>query len=210
MKIAVSCLIDNSPKFIMQGWNWLTSLNSAGTATRADVFIHHTPQIAKETLGIFERLGAKLVKIEPFGKGPAVYCNKIRQLESGLFLDYDYTILSDADLFFLSCPTRLATGNVVRAKVVDLPNPPEPIWRELLTRADLADRIKVVPVQLQPDSATFSTCFNGGLYVLPKASIDNMKERWSKWARYCLDRSSLLDRYILHSDQLGFGMALLV
>jgi len=209
MKIAVSCLIDNSPQFIMQGWNWLTSLHSAGTAARADIFVHHTAQITRETLGVFERLGARLVEIEPFGDGPAVYCNKIRQLESDLFLDYDYTILSDADLLFLSCPARLAIGNAVRAKVVDLPNPPEPIWRELLTTAGLADRIRTVPVELQPESTTFSTCFNGGLYVLPKASIDNIRERWSKWARYCLDRSSLLDRYLLHSDQLSFGMALL-
>jgi hypothetical protein len=209
MKIAVSCLIDNSPKLIIQGWNWLASLRAAGTTARADIFIHYTPQIYKETLDVFERLDAKLIKVEPFGKGPAVYCNKIRQVESDLFFDYDYTILSDADLLFLSCPTRLTTGNAVRAKMVDLPNPPEPIWHELLTRAGLADHIKRVPIELQPKNTTFSTNFNGGLYVLPKASIHSIRGKWSKWARYCLDQPSLLGKYLLHSDQLGFGMALL-
>lgn len=209
MKIAVSCLIDNSPKFAMQGWNWLTSLHAVGTAMRADIFVCHTPMVAKETLDFFERSGAKLITIQSFGEGPAVYCNKIRQLESGIFHDYDYTILSDADLFFLSCPTRLATGEAVRAKLVDAPNPPERIWRELLERAGLADRINAVPIQLQADSMTFSTCFNGGLYVLPKASIDHITKKWAKWSRYCLDQSSLLGEYVVHSDQLGFGMALL-
>lgn len=209
MKIAVSCLIDNSPKFVMQGWNWLTSLHAAGTATRADIFVHHPAQIARETIDAFARLGAHMVTFEPFGEGAAAYCNKIRQIESTLFLDYDYTILCDADLFFLSCPTRLANGTTVRAKLVDLANPPEPIWRELLTGAGLAERIEAVPAQLQPDNKTFSTCFNGGLYVLPRASLAPIRERWSKWSRYCLDRPSLLDRYLLHSDQLGFGMALL-
>jgi len=207
--VAISCLIDNHPKFLMQGWNWLIGLNKLGVQNRAVVFVHHTPDIPQSRLETFRRLGAQLVEVEPFGNGPAVYCNKIQQLKTGALLDFDHVILCDADLMFLSCPTRLANGDVVRAKPVDLPNPPETVWRELLGGAGLEDKIETCPIELDPDSSTFSTNFNGGLYVLPRAAVKELAGSWTKWAEYCLERPGLLGKWHHHADQLGFGMSLL-
>lgn len=208
-KIAVSCVVDKSPNFVMQCWNWLLSLRALGTQDRADIFVHHTSGVAKSHLETFSRLGARLVEIDAFGEGDLAYCNKIQQLQSGQLSGYDYVVLSDADIFFLSCPTRLATGAAIKAKLVDQPNPPVAIWRQLLLEAGLTGSIKEVPIELAPTHYTFSTCFNGGLYVIPGALLADLSRLWPKWAHFCLNNRKLLDRWRLHSDQLGFGMAIL-
>lgn len=208
-KIAISCVVDHAPKYVRQARDWLASLHALDSSDRADLFVHHTPGVCQSDLAAFAKLGATLVQIEPFGSGVAAYCNKIRQLDTEALLNYDYTILCDADLFFLSCPTRLASGDTIKAKLVDLANPPEPIWRQLLTDAGLHSRIETLPLPLEPEKRTFTTNCNGGLYVLPRAAVADLKTLWPKWARYCLEKTTLLDRWHTHSDQLGFGMALL-
>jgi 2-polyprenyl-3-methyl-5-hydroxy-6-metoxy-1,4-benzoquinol methylase len=207
--IAISCVVDDDPSLLMQCWNWLCSLRALQSHERADIFIHYVSGIEQARLETFRELGARLVQIEPFGAGPARYCNKIRQLENPALSTYDYVILCDADLAFLECPTRLATGTLVRGKLVDVDNPPEQIWRSLFEEGGIGRHPDTVPLELVPQTATFATNFNGGLYVIPGAFVEPLAALWPKWARFCLDRSELLGRYIVHSDQLGFGMALL-
>lgn len=207
--IALSCLVDDDPVFFMQAWNWLTSLRRLGTHERADIFIHHVEEIPRGRLKTMADLGAHLVPVTRFGDGPAAYCNKVRQMATPALADYDHVILSDADIAFARCPTALATGAAVRGKQVDLPNPPEEIWRPLLERAGLAERASVSPLELRAGTSTFSTNLNGGLYIIPRAAWPVLAEGWQTWARFCLDQQVLLGKYTKHADQLGFGMTLL-
>lgn len=207
--IAISCVVDDSPIFLMQGWNWLNSLLRLGTEERADVYIHYVEAIEPARLRTFEELGAHLVPVKAYGEGAARYCNKVRQLETPALQEYDYVILTDADMVFAACPTRYAIGAAVRAKQVDLPNPPEEVWTALLTEAGLVDRSGRGPLALHPDEQTFDTNFNGGFYVIPSAAWACLRTGWDKWARFCLDRAALLGDYAHHADQLGFGLAVL-
>ncbi len=206
--IAISCVVDDSPVLLMQGWNWLCSLLHVGAHRKADIFVHYVAGIDEARLRTFREIGAQLVPIEPFGPGPARYCNKIRQLENPALWPYDYIILSDADMAFLECPTALATGSAVRGKPVDLDNPPQEVWRRLFTQAGI-DRMDTVALELTPQASTFATNFNGGFYVVPGTVAEDLAARWAKWARFCLDRGELLGNKLHHADQIGFGMALL-
>lgn len=207
--IAISCVVDDSPTFLMQGWNWLSSLRRLGTSDRADIYVHHVEGIDPARLRTFEELGARLVPIKPYGEGGARYCNKVRQLETEALQSYDHVILTDTDMVFAACPTRYATGTALRAKQVDQGNPPEEVWRKLLAEAGLEDRAAVVPLELQPEQQTFSANFNGGFYVLPAAAWQQLRTGWDTWARFCLERAQLLGAYAHHADQLGFGLAVL-
>jgi len=207
-RIAISCIVDDDPKFLMQGWNWLCSLHRLGTPARADLFVHYVETIEAGRLAPFERMAAKLVPIKPFGEGPAAYCNKIRQLDTEALYDADWVILSDADMAFLACPTALASGAAIRGKLVDRPNPPEPVWRGLLARAGFSEP-PACGIELNPGTPTFATNLNGGLYVIPRAYLADLRRLWPKWSRFCLDQGNLLGRRLHHSDQLGFGLALL-
>jgi 2-polyprenyl-3-methyl-5-hydroxy-6-metoxy-1,4-benzoquinol methylase len=209
VKIAISCVVDDNPELFMQCWNWLCSLRHLGSQERADIFIHYVEGIDRARLSLFEDLGAKLVPIAPFGPGPARYCNKIRQLENAALRNYEHVVLCDTDLAFLECPTYLASGSAVRGKPVDLDNPPQAIWSRLFTDSGLGVPPVSRPLELTPQVTTFATNFNGGLYVIPGAVVERLADLWAKWARFCLARSEILGKYAVHSDQIGFGMALL-
>lgn len=209
-KIVISCLLDNHPKLIMQCWNWLASLEAVGAQKRAEIVIHHTPSVTPQDLAFFAALGARLKEVQPFDPGNAhSCCNKIRQLETEALRGADYAILCDTDLLFMECPTHHAVGNAVRANIVDLPNPPFDLCQILVERAGLNSDFRGVPTNLSPGDLTLPTNFNGGLYVLPKATIDTLRTGWPKWARFCLSQSDLLGRWQFHADQLGFALAAL-
>jgi len=60
-----------------------------------------------------------------------------------------------------------------------------------------------------PDSRTHRYNCNGGLYILPREHLMKIREPWFRWSRYCLGQRDLLGRYIHHSDQLGFMLAMI-
>ncbi len=206
-RVHLSCVVDDQPRFRMEAWNWLLSLNAL--RTRCRVFIHHMPgALAEKTQAHFRALGATLIETTPFGDGAARYCNKIRQLATRELLDADFVILSDTDIVFLKDPYLLVRAGRFRAKTVDAPNPPQPMWSELCERAGLSGRIGGVALEMYPKERTFRTNFNGGLYVMPGAAAEALGALWERWARFCLKQADLLGEYLHHSDQLGMGMAL--
>ena len=207
--IHLSCLVDDHPRFRMQAWNWLVALRAL--KTRARLFIHHTPTaLNPATQTLFQGFGATLVEILPFDQGPARYCNKIRQLETAEFVAADFVMLSDADMIFLQDPADMVRSGCVRARTVDADNPPRAVWTELFDRAGLSAallRIGETALALDPATTTFATNFNGGFYTMTGDMAQTLLPLWHKHASYCLDQSDLLDKFLLHSDQLGFGMA---
>lgn len=205
--VNISCVVDDQPRFRMQAWNWLVSL--AALETRCRIFIHYVPgALGSKTQAEFRALGATLVEISPFGEAEARYCNKLRQLETPELTEGDFVILSDADLVFLRDPAVLPRSGQFRAKTVDLASPPEAVWSELFRRAGLADKITTVPLEMKRGQKTFGTNFNGGLYVMPGATARMLSPLWQKHARFCLEQGDLLGDRLLHSDQLGMGLAL--
>lgn len=207
--IAISCVVDDTPTFLMQGWNWPSSLQRLGTGERADIYVHHVEGLDPARLRTFEALGARLIAITPYGDGAARYCNKVRQLDTEALQTYEHVILTDADMVFAACPTQYATGAAVRAKQVDMANPPAEIWRKLLAEAGLEHRATSIPLELQPAEESFSANFNGGFYVIPANAWSELRTGWDRWAQFCLGRGDLLGPYAHHADQLGFGMAVM-
>ena len=206
-RVHISCVVDDSPVFRMQAWNWLLSLAAISTDCR--VFVHHLPgALSDQTQDQFRALGATLVQIEPFGPAEARYCNKLRQLGSEAFLDADFVIMSDADIVFLEDPAQLARSGKFRAKTVDALNPPEEIWSELFRQAGLADKVGTRALDMFPEARTFDTNFNGGLYVMPTAMARRLDPLWERHARWCLHQPDLLGAFLHHADQLGLGLAL--
>lgn len=206
-RVHISCVVDDRPIFRMQAWNWLLSLNAL--STECGVFIHHLPgTLTAEMQGRFRDLGATLVPVTPFGTGEAKYCNKLRQLETEAFLDADFVVMSDADLVFLEDPARLVRRGKIRAKTVDAPNPPEELWSQVFKEAGLRDRVTLRALDMFPQLHTFSTNFNGGLYVMPSAMARALHPLWVKHTRQSLEQTELLGEFLCHADQIGLGLAL--
>lgn len=211
MSTIISISLDDHPKFLMQGWNFLLSLMEVmhWPSSNTDVLVHYPDGIDRTRLRIFETLGARLVPFTPFGPGKAAYCNKLRQLDCPHIQDADYVLLFDADIALLASPLSLCVREAVRAKVVDRANPPEPVWRCLLEEAGLHGDVPLTSPDFSPKEKTSQTNCNGGLYVLPKAAVAVLRKAWLRWAHFCLDRGALLGRWAHHADQLGFNLAMI-
>lgn len=206
-RVHISCVVDDRPEFRMQAWNWLLSL--AALSSECRVFVHYLPGALSEQMqDQFRSLGATIVQVQPFGEGEARYCNKIRQLETKAFLDADFIILSDTDIVFLEDPAHLVRPGKFRAKTVDGPNPPEEVWVEIFRQTGLLERVDKIALDMFAEKLTFSTNFNGGLYVMPATSAHHLHPLWEKHARYCLEQPTVLGKHLHHADQLGMGLAL--
>lgn len=203
----ISCVVDNKPVFHTQAWIWGVTLRGASDPETIRPIIHHVgpaPDAFREKM---KPLNIPIVQIEPFGTGPAVYCNKLQQLEPLLAHDPEHVILCDADLAFRASPTRLIQKGVLRAKIVDHPNPPLAILETVLSRLGFAgEPIDAIPT-CDPDGRTHRLNFNGGLYVIPGDFLAPLAARWRSYAQACLDQSDLLGGWTKHSDQLGFMLA---
>jgi 2-polyprenyl-3-methyl-5-hydroxy-6-metoxy-1,4-benzoquinol methylase len=212
MNTVISIVIDDQPKFLMQAWNLVCSLMNTGDWPSANVslIIHHTKAVNPRRLQLFSGLGAKLVQIEPWGNGQAVYCNKLRQLETPEVLNADLVFLLDTDVIIAKPLSTLATSAEIRGSIVDLPNPPYELWISLLSKTPFGgvELFSAVP-NFSPNSVTLKANFNGGVYVLPKARLAILKNLWPKWTNFCLSHSDMLRDKTVHSDQMGFALAVL-
>ena len=210
MSLILSCVIDRDPRFLMQAWTLLLSLQDAGVRPDADtrIVVHAAGQDpADPRFDVLRALGAEIAHIAPFGDGPAAWSNKLRQLENPDLLAADRVILCDADLLMLADPRGFFDAAPVRARIVDGPNPPEPILRALWDAAGMA-LPDLVPMPFFPDDRTHPANCNGGLYLFQHGAAATLAEPWARWTRFCLDRAALLDRWAMHADQLGFALAM--
>ncbi len=207
--ILVSCVVDNHPKFALQAWIWLCTLHKAsGGLLRPQIFhIGSPPDGLVKTAAHFQ---ARIDVIEPFGTGPAVYCNKLQQIYPLLDRNIPYYIFSDTDLAFLRDPANLCLPDQTRAKPVDCPNPRADVLRKLLQRAGFGAEDLTQPVEFYSKGQnTHRLNCNGGLYGLPRSHLQKLAEPWHRWARFCLQQGDLLGGALLHSDQLSFLLAML-
>lgn len=205
----ISCVVDHKPQFRLQAWNWIVSLNAAGALRHVHPVIHYVGAIPIQFATAMNTMGATIVEIDPFGSSGSVYCNKLQQLAPLAEHDSDYLILCDADLLFLADPANLVIPGSTRAKIVDMPNPPPELLGALLRDAGFPDEELDDAPDFKSTSKTHRFNCNGGLYIFPKAHLVEICGAWHKWARFCLNRASLLGRFCLHADQLSFMLAMI-
>lgn len=214
--LTLSFLVDNRPVFFEQAWVLAQSLAGLGVLGAPGVIVamHHTPAVPKDIRARFRDIGLETREVPPFGEGAAVYCNKLRQLETDLATASDYLIMVDTDVVFRRDPARLATGDAARAKPVDQANPSLPVLLRLAARqGGVGLALKTLrdlhrPVFGGRVPTPRANC-NGGLYVLPRATVEPLRARWIAHARFCLEQETLLQGKLHHSDQLGFCLSVL-
>lgn len=201
--------MDNAPKYRQQTLTWMLSLKACGALETLQPIVHYVGPQPSDVLDQLEGLGATVLEVEPFGSGPAAYCNKLQQLPTFMNSAYDEIILSDADIAFVKDPAELLGQATVRAKIVDKPNPGESVLSELLERAGFRDAEIAAHPDFAPEHRTHKFNCNGGMYVLPGYLVGQINSRWRHWSSFCLAQDDLLGSKTLHSDQLGFMLSMI-
>lgn len=211
-RVAFSCVLDEGPALAAQCRLWLNCLLQLNGVAPSDVFIHAPVGCTSDLLRDAATLGVTIVPIvPPDPRNP--HCNKICQLETFIAGGFDHVVLMDCDTAWVG-PMALPGAATRRtalamAKVVDHPNPPEPVLAALFQAAGLGEP-DWVTVSCPPGGGrrTDRNNCNGGLYILDRALLPRLAPLWRRWALWCLDQRDLLGRHVRNADQLGFALAL--
>lgn len=208
----ISFVVDDAAKFQMQAWLFLHSLSKLGLSPRTQILLVHCGKLHDAVRRKAETCGAQVTKVDRFGTGASAYCNKLQQLPAVLATQASYAVLCDTDLGFLIDPCTLTKPDVVRAKPVDKTNPAPALLRQILDRAGFADtQLTQMPdfAARDPSNLTHRLNCNGGLYALPLDLLRDLEPAWRRWAEFSLTQGDLLGRALIHSDQIGFCLAML-
>lgn len=205
----VTCVVDSKPEFYQQCAVWLESLNAVDPDHRLIPIVFHVGAAPASLVTKAAQHGAEIVEVAAFGDGAARYCNKLQQHAWLVENTEGPIVLTDVDLFCLQSPADLVRPGMVRAKIVDIPNPDEAALEELLRLSGLPPQALDAAPSLTPGRRTHRLNCNGGLYVLDREMLARLWRPWRKWALFCLERTELLGRYHVHADQLGFMLAMI-
>jgi hypothetical protein len=205
VKALYSFIIDGDPIFEIEARIFLTTIIACGVSP-AEVICRYTPSATPQARAVVEAFGVELLPIAPFLDGR--YCNKIGQLPALIERDADFLVLCDTDLAFLDPLTPLFNGERVKAKPVDVTNPPLRVLdalREILCR----DKIpRLVPISLG-DGLTYSVNCNGGLYIIPSQLAPLISRAWRAEAERLRAHRAVYEEWFKHTDQISFAMAML-
>lgn len=202
-RVAFSFVVDDDPRFAYEGWHLARSLVTQCGGDPAAIHVQCTPGVSEGTRDLFRAQGYHVHDIERFGDGR--HCNKIAQFEALRQFDFDIAVLLDTDMIAVA-DIRPFLGPYVSGKVVDAPNPPVEMLRNVASVAGLAP-----PGARSSDGGLGETLHgncNGGFYAVPKAQCDQLERSWRRWALWLLQDIELLRGYEAHVHQVSFWLAL--
>ena len=206
MTVLYSFVIDGDPKFYNQTLLFLTTLVNGGVRP-SQIVAHYTSSASDETKAVAFSFGIDLLYL-----GPIIderYCDKLAQLNTLMKMSADMYVLCDTDLAFVENIEPLLGGNSVRAKPVDLPNPPIHILSELRAAFGIEQEPRIIKTSCA-DAVTFSTNCNAGFYIIPSGMAPAISSKWTE----CVDKlpayRETLGSWYTHIDQIGFALAMLM
>ncbi len=206
-RIIYSLVIDAGAKFQDQARIFLATLMAAGVGPER-IHAHFTPAACADAgfLDGVRAIGVHCHRLTPFLDG--TYCNKLVQLDALPMDAADFVVLCDTDLAFLTSLDDVVRAGTVRAKPVDLPNPPLAYLEAARELCGIAGEPRLVTTSCDP-AQTWSVNCNGGVYILPCPLAAAVGERWKRHATKLHAASAFLEGYAHHIDQISFAMAML-
>ncbi|MDR8017915.1 hypothetical protein [Ectopseudomonas guguanensis] len=205
-KSIYSCLIDDQPKYYLQGYYFVLALVKIAKVSGSRIYIHMTTKNL-EFESLVSQYGVNIVYVQPWGDKK--YCNKLAQLDTPALLKADYVFLCDADICIVDDLAELVARDKVSGKIVDFDNPPLEQLKQIYNHFKVAlpdessDTLNAKP--------TLVGNFNGGLYGIPGKHLKKFGEKWKEYALSMLNDQhikDLLKEKVIHIDQIAFSLAL--
>jgi hypothetical protein len=205
MKIKFSCVVDQDPKFGRQAFVWVLTLLVYGCAETESLVIHTVGHYTGEYRKIFEDWGIETRVVKAFDvRHPN--SNKLAQFESEALDAADYAVLCDCDISFSQDIHAWMSGSSIRARIASYNGLPQAGWEALFQSAGLAMPSGWMAALLN-GVETLPTYCNGGIYIIPQAMLQALKEVWPRWTRWLLDHDSLIKPFQAYADQISFAMS---
>lgn len=206
-RLKFSCVLDSSPLIAIQSYIWLQNLLANGFSPKI-IYIHIVGSIAREYESYLQEIGINIIKCEAFDDRNK-FCNKLIQLQTFENIkDYDYVFLMDCDTAVLSLEGLKLNENIY-AKIVDFPNPPLEILKEIFNINGFTIEESKSSFSLNNDNITDWNNCNGGVYIIHRDFLPVLAPKWKEYAIKCInERETFSPGYAKHADQVGFALAM--
>lgn len=204
---ALCCVVDEHPRFYVEFVLWAICVTN-NLPGRFRPFVYAMGKISSDLLNWAEKLGVQVIIAVPVVEG-SPHSNKIRPFFDNHGLDF--TIVCDADLFFVADPSGLLTTDRIRAAPNNHCNPPPRIFRSILAAAGLGRPYRPSMALYRGSEGLRETHINNisaGIVVAPCSRARELAEKWSKWANWLVLNRTLLEGWAIHVDQVSFALAM--
>jgi hypothetical protein len=197
----LSFVVDRSGAYGYQAYLLVRSLTAFGGMRPDQIsafLVEGTDPLVEECL---RDLGVRTGWVEPFGHP---YCNRIQSFDALAHVTARRFALKDTDMFVVR-DLAIPASDAVMGKVVDTPLPPLKTLQVIFDTGGLsfrADRSNVI------DGPTARGNMNAGFIVIPDVLMGDVGAAWAHWARWCIDRIHLFERWHVHVDQVSLALAL--
>jgi hypothetical protein len=198
----------DAPRFAQQALTWAWTLIDLAHVPPERIVVHALEGSDASVRRQLEAMGVRTRACQPF-RASHPHCNKLRQLEDEQLQNAEVVVLCDSDTAFVRGIEDVLSPARVRARIVDLPNPPNDVWIRILEAAGPGTSPPLSRTGFG-DHTTPSINCNGGLYVLPGQAVRVRATAWPAWAHWLVERPELLPgSQQVHVDQVAFGLAVL-
>ncbi len=206
MKVAYSCVVDDSPKLLWEAIVWVAALREICGVAPENLFLHVTDRVGNEARTALRQLSCSVVDIASYHP-PHRFSNKLQQIHPATFSSFEYVAFLDADMEVLE-PYGLEDVDQATVSGVPVfqPKVPLEVWERLLGAFGLSG-FEQVPTVL--GGFTYRNYLNGGLYLIPVALLDRLGTRWRGIATEILEgQRNLFGADRCYTDQISFSLAI--
>lgn len=209
MPISYCCLVDNSPRFMIESMVWLNCLKrQVGPSDQLIMgFLNGHPTDMVEYV---ESQGAKTFFADTL-LPESPHCNKIIPLLEGLHRETDHLVITDTDVYIVDDISAYPSDTHLRLPPNNHCNPPLDIFENLFDAAGfptpLREGVSLFPSEISGQRDSYINNVSGGVLMCPRQLGDWLGERWLHWARWLLENRALMGRWKIHVDQVAIALA---
>ena len=208
---ALSCVVDNHPRFLVEAILWATCCKSYLSRSIYDISVHFVDIWPERIVSHFGSLGINCIKNDAL-LPDARHCNKIIPLLSDADTGgYDYKIVTDTDLYIVKDIGDFLKSGRVRVAPNNHCNPPLHLFDAIVREAGLPNAARPGISLFGGPGGWRETHINNmsaGIVCIPSAIRRRIAERWLHWARWLLEHRQMLQSWSVHVDQVALCLAM--
>ncbi len=204
---ALCCVLDENPRFYVEFILWAICVRR-NLPRNFRPICYAVGSIPRDLLDWIIEQDIKIVPSAPMVEG-SPHSNKIAPFFDPH--DADFTVVCDADLFFVADPSGLVTSDRFRAAPNNHCNPPPRIFQAILAASGLGRPYRPGVALFNGGHGLRETHINNisaGIVVAPNSRAMALAVQWKKWANWLVLNRELLEGWAVHVDQVAFALAM--
>lgn len=209
---AFSSYVDNSRKYLIQGFIWAMSLKHITGINSSNIYLCLNEKIEREVIDFYIASGVKRENIF-FGKTiseESLPINKINQIDHFKNKNFSKIIFSDTDMIFQDNFLDWLGYQYAIGANMFVSRPPMKIFKSLMSKFNIAKRRSYVFGAIDKNDYPMTLANNiiGSVYVIDGKKYDEICNSWKDYCYKCLKNISLINGFERNIDQIAMTLAL--